>query len=68
MIKAPRFLSAVIYHHTVDTAAEKSWSKLLNGERIDQAETEKYDAIVTTDLNLKYQQNLSGRKMFHSAR
>ncbi|HMO50063.1 MAG TPA: hypothetical protein PKE26_03815 [Kiritimatiellia bacterium] len=47
----------------MDTAAERGWSGLLNGELILQAETDRYDVLITTDKNLKYQQNLSARKI-----
>jgi hypothetical protein len=43
----------------VDTASELGWSTLTNGELIAQAEAEHYDVLVTTDQNLKYQQNLA---------
>ena len=36
---------------------------LLNGALIERAESEKYDALITTDQNLKYQQNLSSRSI-----
>jgi len=52
-----------LHPHIVDTAAEKGWSMLLNGELIGQAESEQYDLLVTTDQNLKYQQNLSDRRL-----
>jgi predicted nuclease of predicted toxin-antitoxin system len=43
--------------HTVDTAYEKGWSALTNGDLILAAETEQYDVLITTDQNLRYQQN-----------
>ena len=36
------------------------WSKLENGELLTTAEG-KFDVLVTTDQNLRYQQNLQGR-------
>jgi len=45
----------------VTTATERGWSNLSNGELITAAEEAGFDAIVTTDRNLKYQQNLSTR-------
>ena len=45
----------------VATAAECGWSDLSNGDLIDVAEQAGFDALVTTDRNLQYQQNLSVR-------
>lgn len=47
----------------VATAAEQGWSHLSNGVLISTSEEAGFDVLVTTDRNLKYQQNLSHRKM-----
>jgi hypothetical protein len=47
----------------VDTAAERGWSRLENGDLIQKAEDEGYEALVTTDQNIRCQQNLSGRRI-----
>lgn len=49
--------------HEVRTAHELGWSTLKNGELISAAEAEGCDLLVTADQNLKYQQNLAGRKI-----
>jgi hypothetical protein len=49
--------------HTVSTAYELGWSTLRNGELLRLAESQGFDVLVTTDTNLKYQQNLAGRKI-----
>ena len=49
--------------HEVSTAYERGWSNLTNGELLDIAEQEGFTVFVTTDLNLKYQQNLSVRRI-----
>ncbi len=49
--------------HDVSTAYERGWSKLRNGELLDAAEREGYAVLVTTDSNLKYQQNLTARRV-----
>ncbi|MGL4608728.1 MAG: hypothetical protein ACRCYY_03440 [Trueperaceae bacterium] len=49
--------------HQVFTAFEKAWSNLKNGEFLQKAESEGFDALVTTDQNLRYQQNLQERKI-----
>lgn len=49
--------------HQVSTAYERNWQQLANGDLIQVAEDAGFDALVTTDKNLKYQQNLSGRRL-----
>ena len=49
--------------HIVETAYEKGWSNLNNGDLLSQAEAEGFDALITTDQNLRYQQNLSCRRI-----
>lgn len=48
--------------HTVSTSYEMGWSSLTNGELLDAAEPS-FDVLITTDKNLRYQQNLTGRKL-----
>ena len=54
-----RYLSA----HTVITVFEKNWNRMQNGELLRTAEDQAFEVLVTTDQNLKYQQNLSGRAL-----
>jgi hypothetical protein len=49
--------------HRVDTAFERGWSTLPNGELLDVAEHERYDLLITTDQNLRYQQQLAARQL-----
>jgi len=49
--------------HTTETAYEKGWSNISNGELLKLAEADDFDALITTDQNLRYQQNLTGRKI-----
>jgi predicted nuclease of predicted toxin-antitoxin system len=60
---APVPLRAYLARHTVDTAYELAWDTVQNSELIQAAENAGYDLLVTTDQNLKYQQNLRGRKL-----
>ncbi len=48
--------------HECLTVQESDWSGKQNGELLALAES-KFDALVTLDTNLRYQQNLSGRKI-----
>ena len=47
----------------VETAWERGWSALENGALIEAAEVGGFEVFVTTDRNLKYQQNLIGRRL-----
>ncbi len=47
--------------HSVDTAFEKGWSHLQNGDLLESAELDGYELFLTTDQNLSHQQNLSER-------
>lgn len=49
--------------HTVDTAYECGWSELSNGDLLTLAEREDYELLITTDRNLRYQQNLGERQI-----
>jgi len=47
--------------HNVATAAELEWSQLTNGELLAAATEAGFELFVTTDQNLRYQQNLKNR-------
>jgi len=49
--------------HQVTTAFELNWGSLSNGELLSQAEAANFDVLVTTDQNLRYQQNLTNRRI-----
>ena len=49
--------------HKVTTVFEKGWSRFKNGDLLRLAESEGFEVFVTTDQNLKYQQNLSARAL-----
>ncbi|HET6386509.1 MAG TPA: hypothetical protein VFJ58_24225 [Armatimonadota bacterium] len=49
--------------HAADTAFERGWSHLKNGALLDAAEQDGYEVMITTDQNLRYQQNLRGRRL-----
>jgi hypothetical protein len=60
----PRTLARyLIDHHTVTEARARGWDQLGNGELLVAAEAAGFDVIVTTDRNLRYQQNLTARKI-----
>ncbi|MCY3929373.1 MAG: hypothetical protein OXG81_13990 [Acidobacteria bacterium] len=49
--------------HSVDTAFERGWSDLRNGDLLDRAEAAGFDLLITTDQHLRYEQELSGRRL-----
>ena len=51
-------------NHEVRTFVEMQWpDQLENGELLTMAEQAGFDVMVTSDQNIRYQQNLSGRKL-----
>jgi hypothetical protein len=58
----PAPLRSVLIAHTVSTAYEMGWTELDNGALLKAAE-EEFDALITTDKNLRYQQDLKGRRL-----
>jgi hypothetical protein len=58
----PRPLRRFLTGHEVRTSAQMGWSKLDNGDLLKTAEGN-FDAFITTDKNLCYQQKLQGRRL-----
>jgi predicted nuclease of predicted toxin-antitoxin system len=56
-------LRSFLTGHTVHTAAQQRWATLENGELLDAAEAAGFDVLVTTDKNMRFQQNLAGRRI-----
>jgi hypothetical protein len=60
----PRTLARhLIVHHAVTEARARGWEELENGALLNEAEAAGFDVLVTTDKNLRYQQNLAARKL-----
>ena len=57
----PAPLRHSLVDHVVETAFELGWATLQNGALIAAAEDAGFQVFVTTDKNLKYQQNLDAR-------
>jgi hypothetical protein len=49
--------------HFVRTVQQSGWSGLRNGELLRRAAAQGFEAFVTADQNLSYQQNLTGSPM-----
>jgi hypothetical protein len=54
----PRPLRKLLSGHEIKTAQEMGWGRLKNGALIAEAEQGGFEVFVTSDQNLKYQQNL----------
>lgn len=59
----PHPLRHELANHEITTLADRGWSELTNGELLNRAESDGFACLMTTDQNLKYQQNLVGRRI-----
>ncbi len=59
----PRPFRNLLVGCTVSTANEMGWTELKNGELLDIAEAAGFAVLITSDKNLRYQQNLSVRRI-----
>jgi hypothetical protein len=59
----PKPIAHKLSAHEVSFARRIGWHELENGELIKRAEAAGYQVLVSTDKNIRYQQNLSGRKI-----
>ncbi len=58
----PRYTKRMLSDHTVTTVQEMGWGGTKNGKLLALAESE-FDVFLTADKNLRYQQNLHGKKL-----
>jgi hypothetical protein len=59
----PRPIAACLVGHRVTRSRQIGWEEFENGQLIEQAEQAGYDVLVGTDKNIRYQQNLAGRRI-----
>ena len=59
----PWGLARKLTGHTVVPARRMGWDELSNGDLIKAAEAAVFDILLTTDQNIRYQQNLKDRKI-----
>jgi hypothetical protein len=59
----PAPLRHALKGHVVVEAIERGWDRLLNGELITAAEAAGFELLLTTDKNIRYQQDLKARKI-----
>lgn len=59
----PRGIARFLEGHTVIEARAQGWDRLTNGDLLLAAEEAGFELLLTTDKNLRYQQNLAGCKL-----
>jgi hypothetical protein len=59
----PRGVADVLEEHVVEEARLRGWDTLGNGDLLDAAESAGFEVFVTTDRNIRYQQNLANRSI-----
>ena len=60
---APKPIARSSTGHEITYARPIGWHELKNGDLIQKAEAAGYEVLLSTDKNIRYQQNLSGRKI-----
>jgi hypothetical protein len=59
----PKGLIRALWGHTVITAQARGWDRLNNSALLNAAEDAGIDLLLTTDRRIRYQQNLTRRKL-----
>jgi hypothetical protein len=59
----PAGIARFLIGHTVTKAKDRGWDRLGNGDLLTAAEAAGFDVLITADKNIRYQQNLEGRRI-----
>jgi hypothetical protein len=59
----PAPLAPFLTGHVVTRARDRGWDRLTNGDLLAAAEDAGFDVLLTADNSIKYQQNLSNRRI-----
>lgn len=59
----PSGIARCLAGHSVTEARELGWDKISNGDLLNAAEGAGFDVLLTTDKNIRYQQNLTRRRI-----
>jgi hypothetical protein len=59
----PKAVAKSLTEHQVTFSRKLVWHEFENGQLIQKAEDAGFDLLLTTDKNIQYQQNLTGRKI-----
>jgi glutamate racemase len=57
----PAPLQSFLQRHAIKKTQDLGWDTLNNGELLRAAEEAAFEVFLTTDKNIRYQQNLAGR-------
>ena len=59
----PRGVATALADHIVEEARARGWDALTNGELLDAADAAGFHVFVTTDRGIRYQQNMTTRRI-----
>ena len=60
---SPRPLRHRLFGHDVEEAREHGWDALSNGDLLERAEEAGYEVLISTDQDIRHQQNMSNRRV-----
>ena len=59
----PKGIARSLPGHIVTKAKDRGWDTLSNGDLLAAAESAGFEVLLTADKNMRYQQNLEGRRI-----
>ena len=59
----PKGIARSLSGHIVTKAKDRGWDTLSNGDLLAAAESAGFEVLLTADKNMRYQQNLEGRRI-----
>ena len=59
----PSGVASALVGHEVTEAIQRGWDRISNGELLAKAEAADFQVLLTADKRIRYQQNLTGRKI-----
>ncbi len=59
----PSGIARSLVGHEVTHAIDRGWDKISNGDLLAKADAAGFEILLTTDKNIRYQQNLKSRKI-----
>jgi hypothetical protein len=62
-MNTPAPLAWALRGHDVRLVRDLGWQQLHNGALLERAEEDGFEALVTCDQNIRYQQNFTGRRI-----
>ena len=62
-VNMPEPLRRYLTEHSIDTAGEKGWARIRNGDLLARAERDGYEVLITADQSMRFQQNMAQRQI-----